>query len=130
MTGGGAAMPEAVATKLQELCGLTFVEGYGLTETMAPTHVNPPDRPKKQCLGIPICDTESMVVDPVDAEPSCPIGEVGEIVVPRPADLPRLLGQARRPRRKRSSSTTAASASAPATSGAATRRATSSSSIA
>ena len=80
MSGGGAAMPEAVATKLQEICGITFVEGYGLSETMAPSHVNPPDRPKKQCLGIPICDTESMIVDPFTLE-ELPDGEVGEIVV-------------------------------------------------
>ncbi len=83
MTGGGAAMPEAVATRLKELCGITFVEGYGLTETMAPTHVNPPDRAKKQCLGIPIFDTESMVVDPATLE-ELPQGEVGEIVVSGP----------------------------------------------
>jgi fatty-acyl-CoA synthase len=79
MTGGGAAMPEAVATRLKELCGISFVEGYGLTETMAPTHVNPPDRPKKQCLGIPFIDTQSMVVDPATLE-ELPAGEVGEIV--------------------------------------------------
>jgi fatty-acyl-CoA synthase len=79
MAGGGASMPEAVATRLQELCGITFVEGYGLTETMAPTHINPPDRPKKQCLGIPIFDTRSMVVDPGTLE-ELPDGEVGEIV--------------------------------------------------
>jgi fatty-acyl-CoA synthase len=79
ITGGGAAMPEAVATKLQELYGITFIEGYGLTETMAPTHVNPPDRPKKQCLGITIFDTESMIVDPTTLE-ELPDGEVGEIV--------------------------------------------------
>ena len=79
MTGGGAPMPEAVATRLKELCGITFVEGYGLTETMAPTHVNPPDRPKKQCLGIPMFDTAAMVVDPGTLE-ELPVGEVGEIV--------------------------------------------------
>ncbi|QJR13352.1 Long-chain-fatty-acid--CoA ligase [Usitatibacter palustris] len=79
MSGGGAAMPEAVATKLKELCGLSFVEGYGLSETMAPTHINPPDRPKKQCLGIPVFDTTSMVVDPATLE-ELPQGEVGEIV--------------------------------------------------
>src|SRR5579862_3981228 len=83
MTGGGAAMPEAVATRLKETLGVTFVEGYGLSETMAPTHVNPPERPKKQCLGIPICDTESMVVDPATLE-ELPDGEVGEIVVSGP----------------------------------------------
>jgi fatty-acyl-CoA synthase len=86
MTGGGAAMPEAVATRLIELCGLTFVEGYGLTETMAPSHINPPERPKKQCLGIPIFDTEAMVVDPVTLE-ELPPGEVGEIVVSGPQNF-------------------------------------------
>jgi fatty-acyl-CoA synthase len=79
MTGGGAPMPEAVATRLKETLGITFIEGYGLTETMAPTHLNPPDRPKKQCLGIPLFDTESMVVDPATLQ-ELPVGEVGEIV--------------------------------------------------
>ncbi|HUL95023.1 MAG TPA: long-chain fatty acid--CoA ligase [Usitatibacter sp.] len=83
MSGGGAAMPEAVATKLQQLCGITFIEGYGLTETMAPTHINPPERPKKQCLGIPIMDTVSRVVDPSTLE-ELPDGEVGEIVAAGP----------------------------------------------
>ena len=83
MTGGGAPMPEAVATRLKETLGITFIEGYGLTETMAPTHLNPPDRPKKQCLGIPLFDTESMVVDPATLE-ELPVGEVGEIVASGP----------------------------------------------
>jgi fatty-acyl-CoA synthase len=77
--GGGAAMPEAVAQKLQDLCGLGFVEGYGLTETMAPTHTNPPLRPKKQCLGIPIFNTDARVVNP-ETMTELPPGEVGEIV--------------------------------------------------
>jgi fatty-acyl-CoA synthase len=83
ISGGGAAMPEAIATKLKALYGLAFVEGYGLTETMAPSHVNPPDRPKKQCLGIPITDTTSMVVDPVTLA-EMPEGDVGEIVTSGP----------------------------------------------
>jgi fatty-acyl-CoA synthase len=83
MTGGGAAMPEAVATRLMEMCSIRFVEGYGLTETMAPSHINPPDRPKKQCLGIPICDTDAMVVDP-ETLAELPAGEVGEIVAAGP----------------------------------------------
>ncbi|HRY89523.1 MAG TPA: AMP-binding protein, partial [Rubrivivax sp.] len=33
--GGGAAMPHAVAQRLQDEFGLTFAEGYGLTETAA-----------------------------------------------------------------------------------------------
>jgi fatty-acyl-CoA synthase len=77
--GGGAAMPEAVAQRLKDLIGLDYIEGYGLSETIAPTHINPPARPKKQCLGIPIFDTDSRVVNPdtlVELGPN----EVGEIV--------------------------------------------------
>jgi fatty-acyl-CoA synthase len=81
--GGGAAMPEAIATKLVNELGLSYIEGYGLSETMAPTHINPPDAPKKQCLGIPIYDTIAWVANP---ETLTPIkhGEVGEIVVRGP----------------------------------------------
>jgi fatty-acyl-CoA synthase len=77
--GGGAAMPEAVAARLYELTGLSYVEGYGLTETAAPTHTNHPSRPKRQCLGIPFCNTESLVIDPKTLEPLGP-NQTGEIV--------------------------------------------------
>jgi fatty-acyl-CoA synthase len=77
--GGGAAMPEAVAQRLKDLTGLDYIEGYGLSETIAPTHINPPDQPRKQCLGIPICDTDARVIDP-DTLRELGCGEVGEIV--------------------------------------------------
>jgi fatty-acyl-CoA synthase len=80
--GGGAAMPEAVALRLQEM-GLAYVEGYGLTETISQTHLNPPQHPKKQCLGIPVPDTEALVIDPDDRS-VLPAGAVGEIVVRGP----------------------------------------------
>jgi fatty-acyl-CoA synthase len=79
MGGGGAAMPEAIAQKLKDLCHIEFVEGYGLSETAAPTHINPPQRPKKQCLGIPLFNTESRVVNP-DTLEELPPGAVGEII--------------------------------------------------
>jgi fatty-acyl-CoA synthase len=78
LSGGGAAMPAAVAQRLEDV-GITYFEGYGLTETMAATHLNPPHRAKKQCLGIPIYDVESRVIDPVTLR-DVPDGEVGEIV--------------------------------------------------
>ena len=81
--GGGAAMPEAIAQKLFELCGVRYIEGYGMTETISQTHVNPPQNPKKQCLGIPAFDTEAYVVDPV-TRAILPPGEPGEIVVRGP----------------------------------------------
>ncbi|HJS38544.1 MAG TPA: long-chain fatty acid--CoA ligase [Burkholderiales bacterium] len=81
--GGGAAMPEAVAAKLQERVGLPFLEGYGLTETAAPSHSNPPHRPKRQCAGIPYFDTDSRVIDPVTLKELGP-NEVGEIITHGP----------------------------------------------
>jgi fatty-acyl-CoA synthase len=77
--GGGAAMPEAVAQRLKDLTGLDYIEGYGLSETIGPTHINPGERPQKQCLGIPICNTDSRVIDPDTLRELGP-GEVGEIV--------------------------------------------------
>lgn len=79
LSGGGAAMPHAVAERLQQEFGLTFAEGYGLTETAAPSHANPPERAKLQCLGMPIFGVDSRVVDPLTLT-EMPVGEVGEIV--------------------------------------------------
>ncbi len=81
--GGGAAMPEAIAQKLYEVCGVRYIEGYGLTETISQTHINPPQNPKKQCLGIPTFDTEALVVDPETLE-VLDAGRQGEIVVRGP----------------------------------------------
>jgi len=83
LSGGGAAMPYAVAERLQQEFGLTFAEGYGLTETAAPSHANPPERAKLQCLGMPIFGVDSRIVDPVTLE-ELPLGEVGEIVTSGP----------------------------------------------
>jgi fatty-acyl-CoA synthase len=81
--GGGAAMPEALARKLEEVIGLPFVEGYGLTETMAPSHINPPQRPKRQCGGIPFYNTDARVIDPQTLQELEP-HQVGEIIVHGP----------------------------------------------
>jgi fatty-acyl-CoA synthase len=81
--GGGAAMPEAVALKLKALTGLAYGEGYGMSEAMAATHINPPQRAKPQCLGIPVFDVDARVVDPETLQ-ELPAGEVGEIVFDGP----------------------------------------------
>ncbi|WP_439573855.1 long-chain-fatty-acid--CoA ligase [Phreatobacter sp.] len=83
ITGGGAAMPAAVAAELKRRWNLSYVEGYGLTETISPSHLNPVDRPKPQCLGVPVQETDARIID---AETLCelPRGEAGEIVVSGP----------------------------------------------
>jgi fatty-acyl-CoA synthase len=81
--GGGAAMPEAVAQKMKEIIGVPYVEGYGMSETIGATHINPMHRPLKQCLGIPLYNVDARVVDPSDFR-ELPPGEVGEIIVHAP----------------------------------------------
>ena len=83
MGGGGAAMPQAVAQRLLDNYGLRYVEGYGLTETAAPSHSNPVDDPKQQCLGIPFMSTDARVIDP-DTLQEMPVGEQGEIIIHGP----------------------------------------------
>jgi fatty-acyl-CoA synthase len=83
MRGGGAAMPAAVCARLKALTGLDYVEGYGMSETMAATHINPPQRPKPQCLGIPVFDVDARIVEPGTLR-VLPCGETGEIVVHAP----------------------------------------------
>ncbi len=77
--GGGAPLPAAVGEKLEDLTGLRYMEGYGLSETISQTHFNPPDRPKLQCLGVPSFDVDSRVVNPETLE-EVGVGEEGEIV--------------------------------------------------
>ncbi len=77
--GGGSSMPEAVAQKLYDRCGIRYMEGYGMTETISQTHMNPHDDLRKQCLGIPVFDTFSTVIDPETLKELGP-GETGEII--------------------------------------------------
>jgi fatty-acyl-CoA synthase len=78
--GGGAAMPAAVAARLDQRLGLQYAEGYGLSETISATHMNPPQAPKMQCLGIPIIGVDSRVID-VDSLQEVGVGVTGEIIV-------------------------------------------------
>ena len=77
--GGGAPLPEAVGERLYELLGVRYMEGYGMSETIAQTHFNPPDRPKLQCLGVPAFGVDSRVINPETLKELGP-GEVGEII--------------------------------------------------
>lgn len=77
--GGGAGMPQAVGERVKSAIGLDFLEGYGLSEGM-PFTGNPAEHFKRQCLGIPLFDTDVRIVDPVNQR-ELPQGKVGEIVI-------------------------------------------------
>lgn len=77
-TSGGATMPAALWHQLKERAGLEFIEAYGMTESAATALLNPGERPKPECAGIPFFDTLAMAADPVTQQPLKP-GETGEI---------------------------------------------------
>jgi fatty-acyl-CoA synthase len=83
LSGGGAAMPEAVCAMLAERYGIAYNEGYGLTETASFLQANPLARGKRQCLGIPAQGVDTRIVDP-DTLQELPPGEVGELVTHAP----------------------------------------------
>ena len=84
--GGGAPLPEAIGEKMYQLLGTRYSEGYGLSETISQTHMNPPDRPKLQCIGIPIFDVDARVIDPDTLQELGP-NEQGELIINGPQVL-------------------------------------------
>jgi fatty-acyl-CoA synthase len=50
---------------------------------MAPTHINPPHRPKRQCGGIPFFNTDARIID-IENKAELPAGAIGEIIVHGP----------------------------------------------
>jgi long-chain acyl-CoA synthetase len=83
-TSGAAPLPEEVQTTFERITGGNLVEGFGLTETCSPTHVNPLKGTRKiGHIGVPVPNTLSKIVDPVSGA-DLPIGEIGEIAIQSP----------------------------------------------
>ncbi|HEX7045228.1 MAG TPA: AMP-binding protein [Burkholderiales bacterium] len=81
---GGAPVPAEIARRWEEVTGHKLVEGYGLSETTAPSHSNPPHRPKYGTVGLPFPLTEAKVVSLEDGVTELGPGESGEILVRGP----------------------------------------------
>jgi long-chain acyl-CoA synthetase len=63
--------------------GSHIVEGYGLSECCATSHLNPVHRPKSGSFGCPIPGMSAAVLDPESLEPVAP-GQTGELVLSGP----------------------------------------------
>jgi acyl-CoA synthetase (AMP-forming)/AMP-acid ligase II len=81
---GGAPVPPEIARRWEAVTGYKLIEGYGLSETTAPTHVNPPHRPKYGTVGVPLPFVEAKIVSLADGTTELPLGQSGEIVVRGP----------------------------------------------
>lgn len=77
--GGGTGMPHAIAQDFETLTGIEFIEGWGMTEMAAGVHLNPYGRGKRQCLGVPLFDVDSRVIDP-ESGMELGIRQSGEII--------------------------------------------------
>lgn len=83
-TSGAAPLPEEVQVTFERISGGKLVEGYGLTETCSPTHVNPMEGTRKiGCIGVPVPNTLSKIVD-VDSGAEVPVDSLGEIAINSP----------------------------------------------
>ncbi len=85
ITSAGAALPQKLAQVWKEKGKVIVKQGYGLTECSPATHLQPDwleYRPDS--IGVPIIDTDCLVVDPEDVEKENEFGQAGELIVHGP----------------------------------------------
>jgi long-chain acyl-CoA synthetase len=82
---GSAPLPLAIQQKFEQLSGGKLVEGYGLTEASPVVSCNPIyGIAKNGSIGLPLPDTEVMLVNPATGAEIVTPGEVGELLVKGP----------------------------------------------
>jgi len=80
---GGAPIPREVLQKWRKIVGTELVEGYGLSETISQTHVNPTSNPRYGSVGLPHFGVDCRIVN-VDTREELPIGGEGELIIKGP----------------------------------------------
>ncbi|MBU1276107.1 MAG: AMP-binding protein [Proteobacteria bacterium] len=80
---GADALHEYTAKDWKVRTGTDIFEGYGQTECVALTHETAAGHVKIGSVGLPICNTQSAILDP-EEDQYMPVGEIGEIVVSGP----------------------------------------------
>jgi long-chain acyl-CoA synthetase len=81
---GADTLHESTMKGWERRTGSRIIEGYGLSETCAISHVNPLHRPKSGSFGCPVPSMQAAVVDPETLEFAAP-GQTGELVLAAPS---------------------------------------------
>jgi long-chain acyl-CoA synthetase len=82
---GGAPLNPDVAAEFAERAKAVVVQGYGLSESSPVTHVGPLDGTARPgTIGLPLPDTEALVVDAESGTEILPPGKVGELIIRAP----------------------------------------------
>ncbi|MEM9250423.1 MAG: acyl-CoA synthetase [Pseudomonadota bacterium] len=87
---GSAPLPIELYRRFEDACGVTIIEGYGLTEATCLVACNPVDGTKKiGSVGVPFPHTDVKIMRHSGGEvEECGTDEVGEICVANPGVLP------------------------------------------
>jgi len=80
---GADTLHESTMSDWTKRTGSSIIEGYGLSETCAASHVNPLNRPKPGSFGVPIPNMMAAVVEP-EGSAFVPVGETGELILKGP----------------------------------------------
>ncbi len=80
---GGAPVPPEVLEKWRRRVGTELSEGYGLSETISQTHMNPGKKPRYGSIGIPEFGLDCRIVD-LESDEDVPEGKEGELLVKGP----------------------------------------------
>jgi len=80
---GGAPIPAEILHRWREIVGPELVEGYGLSETISQTHINPSSNLRYGSVGIPHFGVDCRIVD-VESRAELPVGQEGELLVKGP----------------------------------------------
>ena len=80
---GGAPVPGEILEKWRKKVGPELSEGYGLSESISQTHMNPVYTPRYGSIGLPMFDLECRIVG-LETGSDLPPGEEGELVLKGP----------------------------------------------
>jgi long-chain acyl-CoA synthetase len=83
ITSGADTLHESTVRDWERRTGSKIIEGYGLTECSAVSHVNPLGRPKLGSFGVPLPGISAAIVNHETGE-YVPPGEVGELLIEGP----------------------------------------------